>query len=266
VPTTDGLMRDMVKAYYDSPGVPEAYAKRTTLLPEEEFVIHRLRDALQHGRFLEIGVGQGRTTQYLKALAREYVGIDYSENMLKVCQARYPDATLLVCDARAMPFPNASFDVIYFCWNALDDAGHTDRLSMLKEIHRVLKPGGTFFFSSHNYEAPLRSPYRPRGLVLSLDPRRMVGQNLNALRRYGRGVWNHLQRRKYVRWEEDYAIINDQSNDFGLLTYCIKKEAQIRQLEAHGFGKVEMISRERRLLQPGEPCTDAWIFYIARKP
>jgi hypothetical protein len=63
----------------------------------------------------------------------------------------------------------------------------------------------------------------------------------------------------------DMTIVNDQTNDFRLLTYYIKKEHQIRQLEDVGFSGVEMVSLDGSFIDLNEPCEDHWIYYIARK-
>jgi SAM-dependent methyltransferase len=99
-------------------------------------------------RILEIGFGNGRLVSALLGLADKltYNGIDISQTMLD--EARIANdglvssgqASFTLASAEAIPFADAHFDkllavnVIYF-W--------PDPLQGLREIQRVLRPGGT---------------------------------------------------------------------------------------------------------------------------
>jgi ubiquinone/menaquinone biosynthesis C-methylase UbiE len=201
----------------------------------------------------------------LSALTNRYVGIDYSENMLRPCKLKNPRTDLLLCDGRSLCFASDSFDAVYFCWNAIDDAGHDDRILMLREIHRVLKRGGTFFFSAHNLAAIRRSPYKFRGFVFDRRPLRLLNKNARQVEKYVKGIRNHLRVARYERHEREYSIVNDHSEDFSLLTYYISKENQALQLEQSGFGEVLMVGLDGSFINPKELRRDPWIFYVARK-
>lgn len=102
-----------------------------------------------HGRVLEVGVGVGSNWPYL-AGGVEYVGIEPNEAMLeralKHARAEGRSLDLQPVDVQAMPFPDGSFDAVIatltFCSVADASAG-------LREIRRVLKPGGEFRFLEH---------------------------------------------------------------------------------------------------------------------
>lgn len=102
-------------------------------------------------KMLDIGVGAGRTTHYFAHLTKEYVGIDYSENMIKVCREKFQNypkkISFEVCDARSLKFFEDSYlDFVLFSYNGLDYMNHEDRLRVLREIRRATKEGGTFVF------------------------------------------------------------------------------------------------------------------------
>jgi ubiquinone/menaquinone biosynthesis C-methylase UbiE len=261
----DSYMYTLIKDFYDTPGIAEGYGRRTNLLQAEEAILEYLIDEIRDRRVLDIGVGPGRTTHHLSPLTKGYVGIDYSERMLGPCRERYPDATLLHCDARAMPFDDESFDVVFFSWNAIDDVDHDDRMAMLREIRRVLRAGGQFVFSAHNLATFQPSALRPRGFTLAGGLRGMPARNSKALRKYLRGIANRMRFKKMEHHEEEYSILNDQVYDYGLLTYYISKENQIRQLRRFGFGDVRMVAHDGSFIAADAQCTEPWIFYISRK-
>jgi SAM-dependent methyltransferase len=95
-------------------------------------------------RVLEIGVGAGTDfVQWLRNGASA-VGVDLSPGSLEEARARVDaealaGAELLVADAEELPFPDASFDVVY-SYGVLHHSPDTQ--AAIREVHRVLKPGG----------------------------------------------------------------------------------------------------------------------------
>ncbi len=93
----------------------------------------RIRAVLPHlrGRVMDLGCG---TNQLLDAYRRtgrgEGVGVDV---------APWPEADLVVADTARLPFPDSHFDAIA-CMGAINHI--PDRVPVLKEAARVLKPGG----------------------------------------------------------------------------------------------------------------------------
>jgi CelD/BcsL family acetyltransferase involved in cellulose biosynthesis/SAM-dependent methyltransferase len=179
------------KAYYDSPGVPETYARRKFLFAPERTILDRLAGTLKDGAILAIGIGPGRTVPYTSALTPRYVGIDYSPNMLELARRDFPHLALLYADARRLCFADGSFDTVFICWNAIDDVAHDERLTILGEVRRVLKQGGYFAFSAHNLGAPRKSAYAFRGFASSLSLLAAMRENLARVRRYVRDIVNH---------------------------------------------------------------------------
>ncbi len=101
---------------------------------------------------LDLGVGGGRTTSQLSRIAATYIGVDYSEEMVHICRAKFPRLQFEVRDASDLSiFANESFDVIVFSFNGIDYLVPSEkRLRCIRECYRVLKRGGTFLFSCHN--------------------------------------------------------------------------------------------------------------------
>jgi SAM-dependent methyltransferase len=259
-------MLETIKRDYDAPGTPESYARNTKLMRAEEFIFSYLYDEINNKAILDIGVGAGRTVPYLSAFTENYTGIDYSENMLRYCKAQYETARLLLCDARNMDiFEEGTFDAVFFCFNAIDDADHEDRRRILGEIHRVLKRHGLFVFSAHNLDSIRRSAYRFRGFVPAPNSFELVKRNAVRIKRYFGGIVNHLRNKRHEVQEPDYSIINDPSHNFRLLTYYINKENQVRQLMALGFDEIEMVNEQGAFISLQQTCRDGWIYYICRK-
>jgi predicted TPR repeat methyltransferase len=68
-------------AIYNDQAVVRHYTEVRTLEPCEKYIFEK--NVFFFDAILDIGVGGGRTTPFLSARACHYVGIDYSEAMIK---------------------------------------------------------------------------------------------------------------------------------------------------------------------------------------
>jgi phosphatidylethanolamine/phosphatidyl-N-methylethanolamine N-methyltransferase len=101
-------------------------------------------------RILEVGIGTGLNLPLYPPTCR-LTGIDLSEEMLEKAQAkveelRLDNVILKVMDAAAMDFGDNEFDkaVATYVISAVPDP-----VGVLREIRRVVKPGGTIVILNH---------------------------------------------------------------------------------------------------------------------
>lgn len=129
---------------------PDAYHTRSALLIRaiEQMrvrAIHRLLDATPSSRVLEVGVGGGNV---LEGISGMQFGIDLSPFILGKARARLGGcANLVRSDAMALPFRDGAFDRVY-CSEVLEHV--LDPESVIREMHRVLAPGGVAVISVPN--------------------------------------------------------------------------------------------------------------------
>jgi SAM-dependent methyltransferase len=108
---------------------------------------------------LEIGCGRGGGASYLaRAFAPAcYTGLDINRRAIAFDQRFYaaqPNLRFTAGDAHAMPFRDASFDVAL---NVESSHHYSDLARFLDEVHRVLRPGGTFLMACFPRENKLES-------------------------------------------------------------------------------------------------------------
>lgn len=110
------------------------------LLPFEALIPF---DQLKQMDVLEIGVGQGTHAQLIAPRAKSFTGIDLTDAARASTSKRFElfglDGKILRMDAEAMSFPDSSFDFIW-SWGVIHHSANTR--NVLKEMHRVLRPGG----------------------------------------------------------------------------------------------------------------------------
>jgi ubiquinone/menaquinone biosynthesis C-methylase UbiE len=143
---------------YTNPEVAAHYASLDYLTPCERLLFDaHLKPGMA---ILDVGVGGGRITPYLSSIASHYVGVDYSEEMVRNCRNKFPQLDLFVADASDLSrFPDLSFDAIVMAFNTLDHVIPGEkRRRCLRECWRLLRPGGVFIFSSHNPRACFARP------------------------------------------------------------------------------------------------------------
>jgi len=151
---------DLWSRFYDAPLV-----QRLTYRPEQDAVLDGLRQAT-HGRVLDVGCGTGLLAARLgrELPGTSVVGCDFSRGMLAQASRNARQASLVQGSAVALPFRPASFEAVVsteaFHWFPDQDAA-------LRELYRVLVPGGRLFVSLINppLEAMSRAGERLSRLV-----------------------------------------------------------------------------------------------------
>ncbi|MFQ5965490.1 MAG: class I SAM-dependent methyltransferase [Candidatus Scalinduaceae bacterium] len=250
----------MNKIHYEKKHIISDYA-HTVLQTAEVIFLVKYREHIWNKHILDIGCGAGRTTAHLKNMSKDYVGLDYSLDMIEFCKKRFDAVRFIHGDVRDMSMlKDEMFDFVLFSYNGLDTVCHEDRLRGLQEIHRVLGQNGLFVFSSHNrnhHNATL-----PPKMSFSLTPCVQIGNLIKFIK----STYNRLKNKKHERLEKEYSIINDRAHNYALLTYYIDKTSQISQLREVGFEVVEMYDTCGNVLDIDSDDHDSpWIYYVTRK-
>ena len=104
------------------------------------------------GHVLEVSCGAGCGLGYLARHARAVVGLDYTATVLSLARSHYGSRIPLVQgDAQQLPFPTASFDLV-FCFEAIYYL--PDQARFLSESRRVLTAGGRLLICQSNPDWP----------------------------------------------------------------------------------------------------------------
>jgi ubiquinone/menaquinone biosynthesis C-methylase UbiE len=116
--------------------------------------IDRLLDGcfktLQPGaRILDVGCGTGEYVRRANELGFSASGIEPAEAMRQAAIEKNPGSTILDGLATEIPFPDRTFDFV-ICIEVLRYLHGADNRQALREVYRVLKPGGTLFLTTVN--------------------------------------------------------------------------------------------------------------------
>src|SRR5438105_5243035 len=152
-------------------------------------------------KVLEIGCGMGTDgAQFAKASA-DYTGIDLTEAAIELAHKRFAlshlNGEFRVSDAEDLDFDSESFDLVY----SHGVLHHTpDIEAAVREIHRVLKPGGQaivmlYHRGSYNYRIGIRVLRRAGAGLLRSEGgikivNRLTGEPIESLREHAASLRN----------------------------------------------------------------------------
>ena len=150
----------------------------------------RLREAEAHllgevagRRALEVGCGAAQCARWLVTQGADVVALDLSSAQLahaaRLNRRTAIDVPLVQADAERLPFADESFDVACSAYGAVPFVA--DSAAVMREVARVLRPGGRWVFSTtHPFRWCFLDDPGPGGLVVEssyFDRRAYVEQD-----------------------------------------------------------------------------------------
>lgn len=148
---------EFVKESFSGKKVQEKYIKSVLdigLWESEKIIFKRFIN--DDSKILDIGCGTGRTTFGLYKLGyKDVIGLDLTPKMIESAktlqQSIGSEFEFIVGNACDLNFQDNTFDICIFSFNGFMQIPQAyNRLIAMKEINRVLKPGGHFIFTTHD--------------------------------------------------------------------------------------------------------------------
>ncbi len=152
-------------AYYrDALGIPEWRELVAVRLADHEYEMRRLARleevlgrSVRGARLLNVGCGTGGFDLVAEGGGAEPWGVDASVEVAAIAGRRARRGRVVSAAAEALPFPDGSFDVVY-CYSTLEHVHDARRA--VREMLRVLRPGGALYVHTPNRWAWFESHYK----------------------------------------------------------------------------------------------------------
>ncbi|GAB2502217.1 class I SAM-dependent methyltransferase [Lysobacter humi (ex Lee et al. 2017)] len=176
-------------------------------------------DALCTAKLLNVGCSTGLIDRELARHVAQLTGIDIDREAIELAAARAPaNARFQVGDAMELDFAPSSFDIVV-CSQVYEHV--PDPRRMMREIARVLRPGGLCYFAATNRFCVIEQHYRLP--FLSIIPVSWAHRYLRLARR---GRYYH-ERHLGIRG------LRDLTGAFEVIDYTLK---MLREPERFEFG------------------------------
>ena len=147
----------MVNDYFSKDDLVNEYNQRVKrgLLEWEKTVVKEYMTPT--GSVLDVGCGCGREAFELYDLGYTVTGVDMSAKQIEQAKKNAlqygKNVEFMVCDGVHYDFDDNAFDYVIIWQQVLGNVpARKNRIKLLKEAARVLKPGGKITVSAHNYE------------------------------------------------------------------------------------------------------------------
>ena len=129
------------------------YEKIAKLYAEEfkepsDYIDEFLKMLPKNGKILDAGCGVGIDANYMKSRGFEVVGIDLSEEMLKLAKQKFPQMDFRLMDIRKIDFKPNSFDGVFASFSLIH-IPKKDIPDVLKKFYQILKDGGVLYIALH---------------------------------------------------------------------------------------------------------------------
>ena len=241
----EGLSADLVKELCDRPFFVETYRRmvQTVGLWESEKVLAQYFFR-KTDRLLDLGCGAGRATFGLWDLGFSRVeGLDLAPGMIAAARelARKREIPLDFREGTALdlPYADGSFQGVFFSAGGwMQIPGRENRRQALREIHRILSPGGIFLATTHAREMEELAPFWE-------DPERM--DEIPAGGEFG----DLLEESEHGEVFIHVPAIQEVEEDFGIMDWE----------DVHYISRSQIADEPEAVHQTSDEC----LFWHARK-
>ena len=229
-------------------------------LPAEVAIFARYYAAHKQARILDLACGTGRLANVLAGTGRTYVGVDYSPAMVAWFQKLHPQLEVIQADLRSFPdVIGESFDVIWLSFNGIDSIAYDQRDIVYRNVGSCLVPGGYFIFSTHNL-GHLYALNRD----LRLPDCCLYCKAKSALRQH----FNRARLKQHTATRDDFAIVNDRAQEFGLLNVYVDPTLELPRLELAGLKVLEIFDAQGGPVPLGTALSSLpspWFHFVATR-
>ncbi len=165
-------------------------------------------------RVLDIGAGDGTNLIYLAKKGFQSYGLEISKEGIKKARkkAKQENCIVQVLEAdmfHPLHYKTEFFDAVY-SYQTMNHGRHGQILKLLKEIHRILKPGGIF-----SIKVVQRKSFKPKKLQ--------------------KDIYYEKSREKTYKFLEENTYVPMQGEEKGLVHYYFTREQLKREVSQIGF-------------------------------
>lgn len=143
----------VVQSSIDFSGLPHSFFTAAKAVALRELIAARL-PGMQSPQMLDVGCGVGEFHPLVRGMFDRVCGVDVSAASIAQARIRNPEVEYEAYAGETLPYDNASFDLsIAIC--VLHHVPPPQWVGFLREMRRVVRPGGLVCLIEHNPLNPL---------------------------------------------------------------------------------------------------------------
>ncbi len=167
-----------------------------------------VKTRIEGKQLLEIGSGRGGGAEYIAATMKpaSYTGIDIAQSAVDLANKFHhlPNLRFIKASAEAIPLADDSIDVVL---NVESCHAYGSIIKFLKEVKRVLKPGGYLMlvdFRSENKMNTFRTQMRNAGMDL-IEEENISENVLRSIEIENEMKWTRIRTLIPAKWQKLFA-------------------------------------------------------------
>lgn len=141
----------MLKKLFKSEDVRRSVNPSFDTLPSygHVFYFESSKEFIKGKVILDVGCWTGQFEHLTYKSAKTIIGIDSNPQAIAFAKKNLPEGTFKVASALKLPYSNSYFDTV-FLMGVIEHVPKGSEKKVLRQIHRVLKPGGILILSTDN--------------------------------------------------------------------------------------------------------------------
>ncbi len=175
-------------------------------------------------KLLDVGCGTGDHIKRYLSKGVKCWGIDISKSMIEMAKQNCPNVDFKIGSMTKLPYKNSSFDVVTA---SLSVDYIKDLIPVFKEISRVLKKGGLFYYSNESPIASAREKYEDKNFKI-IGIGKLIDKKTGKQIALGKG-WDE----RLAEWEMVPGMV--------MKTYNKTFRTQLNSLRKAGFELIDFI-------------------------
>jgi cyclopropane fatty-acyl-phospholipid synthase-like methyltransferase len=205
-PASAGGPQPIDRDYYDRSGYFDDSTEHLTDTGSrfQRYRVQKVLEIYRPGpdeRVVDMGCGWGTFSFALAPNVREVVGVDFSERSVAICEKRlatypHPNLRFLCADAGATGLEGGAWDLVLAA-DLFEHLYPDDSRRVVREAHRLLKPGGRFaVWTPHRGHA--LEVLKNNNIVLKADPTHVDYKSMARMREMMESAGFAIERAYYA--------------------------------------------------------------------
>ena len=201
-----------------------AHSDENLVKLENEFIENCLGTIGKRQRILDVGCGNGQRTKIWAKYGNETIGIDSSEEMIKLAKQIECDDNVMFANMNVMDLDaNEEYDCVISARCLINLPTEKDQLETMDRIYKALKPGGYFICVEGDKRGTIK--LNKMRELLGIEPIKVSSMNLDLSDDICDYIWFNFPRQMKV-------------DSFGVYYFVTRVITQVKNMDINSAARI----------------------------